>query len=85
MKVQLRKIESVHNNIRLNTYTGHCSRLPEIGKYFEMQTHQEGWLFTTPVLSYEIDFPDRSVTFKTKNSTYKVTLLEKKDALISNS
>jgi hypothetical protein len=77
MKVRLDKLESIHNNLRLDYYTGRCSEMPEVGKSFFMQTHQEGLLATTPVLSYEISFPERSVTFKTKHSTYKLTLLEK--------
>ncbi len=76
MKVRLTKIKSTHKNLHFDYYTGSCDEMPEVGKSFVMFTHQEGLLYTSPVLSYEVSFKDKEMTFETKNSTYKLTLLE---------
>lgn len=74
MKVRLNKITSVHNNLSRDWYTGFCSELPIVGKSFLMDSKEEGMLWTTKVLSYNTNFPSKTIRFKTKNSEYELVL-----------
>jgi hypothetical protein len=70
--VTLTKIKSNHNNLSLDVYHGYAYELPELGRSFVLHGTEEGEVWTTRVISFEKNFETGTITFKTKNSEYKV-------------
>lgn len=82
MKVKLTKIQSSHNKVRTDEVNGESDNLPEIGKRFvllgEALVKADGNMrivYTTSV-SELTNISDKSMEFKTQNSTYRLDILE---------
>jgi hypothetical protein len=76
VRVTLRKLKSNHNNLSRDVYTGTVSELPKVGESFLMQTNESGLLMTTHVASYEKNFENKTITFRTKNSEYELEITQ---------
>lgn len=77
MKVQIRKLQSSHNNLAKEVYTGITEDLPTVGQIFEMDNE---FLYTTTVLAVR-KINDFEYSFGTKNSLYFLTVLEYESSL----
>lgn len=81
-KVKLTKLKSNHNNLRTNEVDGYCHRLPILNQGFTMFAESltgagVRTIQTTKVL--ELDTLGNVITFRTRNSTYKVWYEKTKD------
>ena len=80
-KVRLTKIESNHNNLRTDTIEGCTAKLPQVREPFCMYAEpidpDASVRFIKTTLVAEITSPVvGEFEFKTKNSTYRLTVLE---------
>jgi len=80
--VTLIKVKSNHNNLDRDRYTGYILESPMPGRQFVMATNEEGKLWTTKVRHTTFN-EDGSITFETKNSTYRIEPAQK-DAIVLN-
>ena len=80
MKVQLKKLESTHENLRSDIVVGNASDLPEIDYGFVMCSRplelskDFRFVCTSPVRT--IEKLGNLIVFTTENSTYELTILE---------
>lgn len=72
MKVQVRKLQSTHHNLSKDVYTGHCTELPTLGHFFEMDKE---YLHTTQVTVVK-RINETEYSFATRNSLYFLTVVE---------
>lgn len=81
LRVKLVKIESNHNNLRTNEMEGRTGSIPEVG--YDIIVFGEGIEFgtrmihTTEVKESTYNKETKTFTFKTKNSTYSLEMLDK--------
>lgn len=81
MKVELKKLESVHSNLRTDVVVGETLTLPEVGIPFVMYSTPleatEGIrIITTTVVKETKHLSDGSIIFQTNNSTYVLKIVD---------
>ena len=87
LKVKLKKIESMHNNLRTNEMEGKVTHIPEEGYPFQIfgESLTEGADFrtitTTVVKKSEYKEDSRRFIFKTENSLYELKVLDERDPM----
>lgn len=82
-KVKLTKIRSNHSNLRTDTVEGETQKLPVLGEIFQMVgeglSFGSRMIWTTEVKN--IEQIENIYQFNTRNSTYKLEVLEDEDTL----
>lgn len=79
MKVQIRKLQSNHDNLSKDVYTGYTKELPTVSHFFEMDRE---YLHTTKVTAVR-KVSDKEYSFGTNNSLYFLTVLDESDTIPS--
>lgn len=83
LKVKLIKVESNHDNVRTDEMLGMSGFIPEVGYGFQIigealvADYNCRVIQTTKISEVDFDKETRTFTFKTKNSTYRLEILDK--------
>lgn len=76
MRVQVRKLQSVHDNLAKDTYIGTIDSIPKVGQCLSMC---DEYLWTTPIIAIK-RVSSTEYSFGTRNSLYYLTVLDDQSA-----